>query len=300
MTADEELATARRREDITSLEARRKLATMLDWIGDVLDEIDRGAGFCEDRGFGWGYTQERDLGSDAVFTRLREWPILRRLLPSLRHLRHQTEPVIATQFGARDEVRIACDALYGNTEFTTRHGTDWEETILTVRLDPDVIVVAERTVADDTYGRPFQASEDRLNYPDLIYTNPTWKMLLDRFQESVFRRLISLAGRRWKAGVPCDRCGMLVHRHELPGDGLELHHWSCWGEDAPTPIDINTRAAMRDAMPVQDLPAIRTLNPRWARGYCEACDAAYSRRHGKGKAGRNWVCPEGHTIDEPG
>ncbi len=294
MNADEELAVARRREDITSYEARQKLAATLDWMNSVLAEIDRGAGFCEDRGFGWGYPQERDLGSDTIFARLREWPILRRMLPSLRHLRHQTEPVIATQSGAREELRIARDALYGNTEFRTRYGTDWEETILTVHLNPDAIVIAERSVADDTYGRPFSASEDRLAYSELIYTNATFKTLLSRFPEPEFRRLIALAERRWKAAVPCDRCGGLVHRYELPGDGLVLHHWSCWDDDPPTQIDPTTRAALRDAMPVQDLPTIFALNTGWARGYCVACDAAYCREHGKGKDGL--VCPEGHAA----
>ena len=49
-------------------------------------------------------------------------------------------------------------------------------------------------------------------------------------------------------------------------------------------------------MPVQDLPAIRALNPRWARGYCETCDAAYCRIHWKGKDEKP-VCPEGHTAE---
>jgi len=294
MTPDEELVAARCREDLTSLEARRKLAGTIDWIGSVLRDIDRGAGFCEDRGFGWGYPQERELGTDDVFARLREWPILRRLLPSLRAFRHKTEPVIATQSGASDDARIACDTLYGNTEFTTRYGTDWEETILTVRLAPDAIVIAERSVADDTYGRPFSASEDRLNYSDFTYTNAIWNALLDRLPEDTFRRLRAFAEKRWKVAVLCDQCGDYVHRYELPGDGLELHHRSCWGDDTTTPIDPATRAALRDAMPVQDLPAIASLNPRWAHGYCVTCDAAYCRKHWKGKDTRKQGCPEGH------
>lgn len=57
MTADEVLRAARHREDLTP-GATAKLLETLEWIESVLAEIDRGAGFCEDRGYGWGHAEE--------------------------------------------------------------------------------------------------------------------------------------------------------------------------------------------------------------------------------------------------
>ena len=211
--------------------------------------------------------------------RLRDWPILKRLLPRLRHLRHDPRALLASEPTAPDDVRIAKLALFETSEFTAKYGADWEEAILTVRLESASIAITERSVADDQYGKPFSSSDHRVEYPEFDGSRGVGLRVRERFPQTEFRALAALATRRWNAFVPCDLCGARVESFQLLDSGLRLHHWSCWGNDASVRIEPRARDILRRALPVQDLPAIRGLNPDWAMGYCPTCDASYCQRH---------------------
>lgn len=88
-------------------EDRQQLLVTLDRIRHVLAEIDRGAGFCEDRGFGWTIDNERRAGIDDVHTAFQTWPELSTLLPRLAKLTLGDQPVIGLETIPHDEVKAA-------------------------------------------------------------------------------------------------------------------------------------------------------------------------------------------------
>ena len=68
---------------------------------------------------------ERVEGTARVFARLREWPILRRLLPHLRHLRHEAATVIGSNPIPVDDVLVAEMLLTNTRSFSGYYGEGW-------------------------------------------------------------------------------------------------------------------------------------------------------------------------------
>jgi hypothetical protein len=83
------------------------LPTALQHIKHVLAEIDRGAGFCEDRGFGWTIENERCAGIDDVRALFDTRPELSTRLPKLAELLADRTRVIGLHTLPHDELKAA-------------------------------------------------------------------------------------------------------------------------------------------------------------------------------------------------
>lgn len=92
---------------MTDIESLRRLLHQLERIKYVLEEIDRGAGFLEDRGFGWSIDLERRAGIDDVRAAFDSAPELSALLPRLAGLLRDRERVIGLETVPHDEVKAA-------------------------------------------------------------------------------------------------------------------------------------------------------------------------------------------------
>jgi hypothetical protein len=281
---------------------RLQLFKELEHIGSILQRIDRGAGFCEDRGFGWTWEMEKAEGTDGLFEKLRAWPILRRLLPNLRHLRHEPKPVIGYSHVPHDDISTAKSLVCNDKSFTGRFGEGWNERTINVTLETHAIRVCERTVASDVGDRPFDFSESAFDYSEAGS---------ERFRQAISKKLdgetcrgvIALAAKMNVAIVPCDLCGHTSQALQL--NGLSLVCDSPFSEPSRDPITLETLAILRDALAAQDLPAIRRLKKEWTEGYCEKCDASYCKKHlERWQEGPEYLrvepyarCPHGHCWE---
>jgi hypothetical protein len=282
-----------------SFEERQPLIAEVDYAGEVLARIDRGAGFCEDRGFPWTAEMERAEGSDRVLTKLREWPIFRRLLPRLRHLRHEAEPLIGTRPAPMDDVRVARLLLTNTRRFTGRCGEGWGESLVEVEFRPDLIQVREATFATALSGRPFHESEYSSEYI-ADYFSPFWSELREKLDAESCRDALALAGRMARAAFPCDRCGEVSQTLSLVGTVLTYD--GPFSAPASVKIGPEVLSVLRDAFAALDMPAIRTIHPVWTEGYCATCDASYCKKHlQRGQEGSEDIgvkpyarCPLGH------
>ena len=261
--------------DLTA-DDRRRLRAELVSIAGVLKQLDRGAGFCEDRGFGWTAGMERAEGTGRVFASLRAWPILRRLLPPLRHFRHQTDPVIGVTPAPHDDV-AAAHLLVDNTRtFRGRYGEGWDERTIEVTFEPDAIRVFERTVAGGIGDQPFDSAAATADYAE-SRSGPFWADLRKKLSEEDYRPADLLAERMARVVIPCDRCGRPAQTFAIAGSGLT--YAGPFAAPARAETDPATRAALREAFAAGDLPAICRLNATWAEGFCAACDASYCTEH---------------------
>lgn len=86
---------------------RQQLLVKLQMIQRVLAQISEGAGFCEDRGFGWTIENERRAGIDDVRATFHDWHELVTLLPKLAELTHDAGRVIGLESIPHDEVKLA-------------------------------------------------------------------------------------------------------------------------------------------------------------------------------------------------
>lgn len=89
------------------IEDLQKLLIALEHTKLVLKEIDRGAGFCEDRGFGWTLENERRAGIDDVRALFETYPALNTLLPGLGTMLADRGRVIGMSTLPHDEVKKA-------------------------------------------------------------------------------------------------------------------------------------------------------------------------------------------------
>ncbi|MDB5386266.1 MAG: hypothetical protein JWM11_1912 [Planctomycetaceae bacterium] len=259
-----------------SSEDRQRLLSELDYMAQVFSVIDRGAGFCEDRGFGWTAEMERAEGTDRIFARLREWPILRRLMPRIRHLRHETSPVIGTNSTPMDDVLVAQLLLRNTRSFSGRYGEGWGERSVQVSLEPDAIQVNEETFATALNGQPFDESEYSADY-SINRDNSFWRGLREKLDAETWRQASALAGRMGQAIFPCDQCGQVSQTLSLAGTVL------IYDGPVSAPASLETapeiRSALRQAMAELDMLAIRAIDPKWTEGYNAASDASYCQKH---------------------
>ena len=287
--------------DLTAAE-RLQLDKELGQIGAILSRIGEGAGFCEDRGFGWTSDMESAEGSDVLFGILNSRPLLRRLLPSLRHLRHEANPVIGCSTAPQDEVAVAKLLLSGTHSFSNRFGEGWDKRAITVTLEPESIHVVERTTAGGVGDQPFDSSETFIDYSEFA-TDKSRQLLLNKLGEAKYHLACSLAERMTQARVPCDLCGRTSQTFLL--SGLLLSYDSPFSASGSDPVTVEQLAALRDALASHDLPAVRLLKREWTEGYCAKCDASYCKKHLQwGQEGPEylWVnpyarCPKGHCWD---
>lgn len=261
--------------ELTS-DQRQRLRAELEYVSDVFARVDRGAGFCEDRGFGWTAAMERAGGTDRVFESLRAWPILRRLLPRLRHFRHEKEPLFGVYALPHDDVIVAKLLLTNTRSFSGHFGEDWGQRSIQVRFEPDAIRVTEESLATTTGGQPLDSSESTADYTE-TRSGAFWMGLASKLDRDTWNRAAALASRMGTAVFPCDRCGRAARTLSIAGTVL-----TCAGPFAPpasyevTPAEI---AALREALAAQDMPAVRRINPLWAKGYHVADDANYCASH---------------------
>lgn len=269
---------------------RAVLLRELDFIAAVFARIEDGAGFCEDRGFGWTAEMERAEGTDRIVEALRAWPILRRLLPSLRHVRHEREPFFGFHAVQTDDLRVARLVLTNTRHFGGHFGESWGEHSVQVRFGPDAISVREESLATHTSGEPFHAAEETADYSE-PGDGPFWTGLAKKLPPETRSRATALARRFGRAVFPCDRCGRPSQTFGLRGgdsfpqavgiatSGTVLTYDGPAAARATADVTPEVAAKLREAFAAQDMPAIRRLNPDWATGYCETCDANYCRSH---------------------
>lgn len=261
--------------DLTPAE-RDLLLRELDFIAAVFARIESGAGFCEDRGFGWTAEMERAEGTDRIVEALRAWPVLRRLLPGIRHIRHEATPFFGFHAVQSDDLRVARLVLTNTRHFGGHFGESWGEHSVQVRFGPDAISVREESLATHTSGEPFHAAEETADYSE-PGDGPFWTGLAKKLPPETRSRAAALARRFGRAVFPCDRCGRPSQTFSISGTVLTYDGPAAARATADVTPEVAGR--LREAFAAHDMPAIRRLNPDWATGYCETCDANYCRSH---------------------
>ena len=263
------------RLDDLDLDARRALAGSLRSLAADLGKLSGGAGFCEDRGYGWSLESEKGYREniEAEFERN---PILKRLM-------HDSGVLLASGATIGDrpvalaEVWTARAALSGEWRFEWNTGEDLAETRHEITLGPVDVFVRADTLATTTGGRPFSSSEHRFAYEAFAET-ATWIANTQGIGD-VHWAFSAVFYRLHRYHFTCDACTAPTGSIGFAAANTRLDSTSPFGPPASRAIDAETAARAQAALLANDFRVLHEIDPALVPAYQPTFDRVFCETH---------------------